>query len=191
MKAPWRLPADSWPAPAPGRRPKQRRVGMVFQDYALFPHLTVGAEHRLRAPSPRASATRVPELLGDRRARRARAAVSARAVRWSAAARRGRARARSRAGARAARRAVVERRPVPARDVARRGHGDRPAARRDRGSGHARPRGGVLARRPDRAHAATVPSSRREVAGGALLRAGDALGGRVRRRRQRPLRPAS
>src|SRR5574337_1421330 len=29
---------------APGRSvpPEQRRIGMVFQDYALFPHLTVG-----------------------------------------------------------------------------------------------------------------------------------------------------
>ena len=27
--------------------PERRRVGMVFQDYALFPHLTCGAEHPL------------------------------------------------------------------------------------------------------------------------------------------------
>ena len=42
--------------------PEERRVGMVFQDYALFPHLTVaenvgfGLKRRLRS-------TRVPELL--------------------------------------------------------------------------------------------------------------------------------
>ncbi|MCK7500971.1 MAG: ATP-binding cassette domain-containing protein [Comamonadaceae bacterium] len=40
---------------APGRShvpPEQRRIGMVFQDYALFPHLTVARQRRLR-PAPR------------------------------------------------------------------------------------------------------------------------------------------
>ncbi len=41
--------------------PEQRRIGMVFQDYALFPHLTVGRNvafgmHHLPRPEPRASA---------------------------------------------------------------------------------------------------------------------------------------
>ena len=31
------------------RPPNQRNVGMVFQSYALFPNMTVGRQHRLRA----------------------------------------------------------------------------------------------------------------------------------------------
>jgi iron(III) transport system ATP-binding protein len=42
--------------------PEARRVGMVFQDYALFPHLTVSANVGFGLPR-RARATRVPELL--------------------------------------------------------------------------------------------------------------------------------
>jgi iron(III) transport system ATP-binding protein len=43
--------------------PEQRRVGMVFQDYALFPHLTV-AENVGFGLRRRARAARVAELLG-------------------------------------------------------------------------------------------------------------------------------
>ena len=44
---------------------EKRRVGMVFQDYALFPHLTVAANvgFGLRGESPAARATRIAELL--------------------------------------------------------------------------------------------------------------------------------
>jgi iron(III) transport system ATP-binding protein len=42
--------------------PEGRRVGMVFQDYALFPHLTVAANVGFGLPR-RDRATRVPELL--------------------------------------------------------------------------------------------------------------------------------
>jgi iron(III) transport system ATP-binding protein len=42
--------------------PEQRRVGMVFQDYALFPHLTV-AENVGFGLRRRVRASRVPELL--------------------------------------------------------------------------------------------------------------------------------
>ncbi len=47
------------------RPPEQRRIGMVFQDYALFPHLTVGRNiaFGLRATSESARAARVSELL--------------------------------------------------------------------------------------------------------------------------------
>ena len=31
--------------------PKDRDIAMVFQNYALYPHMTVAAEHRLRAAS--------------------------------------------------------------------------------------------------------------------------------------------
>jgi iron(III) transport system ATP-binding protein len=47
---------DVWVAP------EARRVGMVFQDYALFPHLTVGANVGFGLPR-RERAARVPELL--------------------------------------------------------------------------------------------------------------------------------
>src|SRR5687767_13307714 len=42
--------------------PEQRRVGMVFQDYALFPHLTVSENVGFGLPR-RERATRVTELL--------------------------------------------------------------------------------------------------------------------------------
>jgi iron(III) transport system ATP-binding protein len=43
--------------------PERRRVGMVFQDYALFPHLTVAENVGFGVPR-RERARRVPELLG-------------------------------------------------------------------------------------------------------------------------------
>ena len=45
--------------------PEQRRIGMVFQDYALFPHLTVTANiaFGLRGMAPRDREARVAELL--------------------------------------------------------------------------------------------------------------------------------
>jgi iron(III) transport system ATP-binding protein len=43
--------------------PERRRVGMVFQDYALFPHLTVAANAGFGLPRS-ARAARVPEVLG-------------------------------------------------------------------------------------------------------------------------------
>ncbi len=52
------------PAAAPGTwmAPEARRVGMVFQDYALFPHLTVAANVGFGL-TRRDRAARVPELL--------------------------------------------------------------------------------------------------------------------------------
>ena len=51
----------------PGRRtaPEQRRIGMVFQDYALFPHLSVADNVAFGLPERRseAAAQRVRELL--------------------------------------------------------------------------------------------------------------------------------
>ena len=49
-------------APGTWTAPEARRVGMVFQDYALFPHLTVAANVGFGL-SRRERATRVPELL--------------------------------------------------------------------------------------------------------------------------------
>ncbi len=49
-------------APTTWVAPEARRVGMVFQDYALFPHLSVAGNVGFGLPR-RARATRVPELL--------------------------------------------------------------------------------------------------------------------------------
>ena len=35
--------------------PKERDIAMVFQNYALYPHMTVAREHRLRAEAPQAA----------------------------------------------------------------------------------------------------------------------------------------
>ena len=43
---------------------ERRRVGVVFQDYALFPHLTVAAQRRLRRRRATGrAASRVAEML--------------------------------------------------------------------------------------------------------------------------------
>jgi iron(III) transport system ATP-binding protein len=74
-----------------GRRlpPEQRQIGMVFQDYALFPHLTVAANVGFGLAGLAASERRS----GSRTARHGRPrwpgrALSARTLRWPAAARR-------------------------------------------------------------------------------------------------------
>lgn len=43
--------------------PERRRVGMVFQDYALFPHMSVGRNVAYGLPRDAASAQRVEEVL--------------------------------------------------------------------------------------------------------------------------------
>ena len=49
-------------SPSAWTAPEARRVGMVFQDYALFPHLTVAGNIGFGLPR-RTRASRVPELL--------------------------------------------------------------------------------------------------------------------------------
>ena len=66
-----------------GSMPAQRRVGMVFQSYALFPHLSRAGQRRRGAAACRAS-RRARRALGDPRARpsrRARGAPARRALR--------------------------------------------------------------------------------------------------------------
>ena len=86
-RRPPRRRAGTWIAP------EARRVGMVFQDYALFPHLTVAANVGFGLPR-RERARRVPELLAIVGLDGPRAALPARALGRPAAARRARSRAR-------------------------------------------------------------------------------------------------
>ena len=117
-----RLVADG---PGAGVPPEQRGVGLVFQDYALFPHLTVGDNvgfglHGRGQASPPRPGARGP---GARRPGRVRAPLSPRAVRRPAAAR-GRG-PRPCPGPRAApsRRALLQSRRGSPRPDARRGRG--------------------------------------------------------------------
>ena len=132
--------------------PWRRNAGMVFQSYALFPHLTVaqnvafGLEMR-----------KMPQR-GDRRARRRGAAAGAagRPERAPAAPALGRAAAARGAGARAGdppRRAAAGRAAVePGRQAPRNGAGGDPRAaapaRHHHGDGHARPGRGADHGRP-------------------------------------------
>ena len=43
--------------------PEKRRIGMVFQDYALFPHMTVAENLAFGIPGQAQSASRIEELL--------------------------------------------------------------------------------------------------------------------------------
>ena len=175
--------AGAWVPPerAPGRHglPGLRPLPPPHRD----------GERRLRAPASNATRARVPELLalvdlcglGGRYPHELSGGQQQRVAL---------ARALAPARGRPARRAVVERRPVPARDAARRGRASPAPARRHRRARHPRPRGGVLARRPHRPDARRHDRPGRN-ARGALLRPRVPLGRRVRRRRQRARRTRS
>ena len=134
--------------------PEQRSMSMIFQSYALWPHMTVDRKHRLR-PAPAQDGSRHHREKtrgnpGDDKARSAGAALSRRIVRRTAAARGAGARADRRAGDAAARRAALQPRRQFARGDAVR---NPPAARRislHHGLRHPRPVRGHDHGRPDR-----------------------------------------
>ena len=122
-------------------------------------------QRRLRAQGEAASraastASRVLEMLRDRRARGPRAAPPAAALGRPAAARRPGARARQPAGSAAARRAARRARREAAQADAARAEADPARARHDVRLRHARPGGGAGDVRPDRRHERRAASSR-------------------------------
>ena len=166
-------------------RPRDRDVAMVFQDYALYPHMTVAQQHRLRAegaevPTRRRSSKRVTARGRDARHHGAPRPLSAPAFGRPAPARRHRPRHRAQPEALPVRRAALEPRRAAARRDARRDQAAAPGDRHHDDLRHPRPDRGDDARRPDRADA-----RRRDRAAGRAARplraAGDALRRRVPR----------
>ena len=140
-------------------------MSMIFQSYALWPHMTVARERRLRpeaaeARPRRRSRKKLDAILATTRLDGVRRPLSRRAFRRPAAARGARARARRRARNAAARRAAVQPRRQPARGDALRGA---PPARRislHDGLRDARPGRGDDHRRPHRGDERAARSSR-------------------------------
>ena len=149
--------------------PKERDIAMVFQNYALYPHMTVeqnlafGLRFRKLPKSEVEGAGRPRgEAARDRRVPRQEAA---RAVGRPAPACRDGARHRARAAGVPHGRAAVEPRREAARADA--GRDPRPPAppRRDDALRHPRPGGGDDARRPRRGHARRAATAGRSSAG--------------------------
>ena len=166
--------------------PERRDVGMVFQDYALFPHMNVAENVRVRparrlAQRARAAAAGARGARADR-ARGPRRAQRARALGRRAAAGGALARARARAAAAAAGRAVLEPRRGAAPAAAAGGAGDRAARGGDGDPGHARAGGGAVARGSHRVHVGGARRAERDARAD-LPRAGDAAGRGEHRRR--------
>ncbi len=122
--------------------PERRRVGMVFQDGALFPHLTVGKNVGFGNPAP-GRVEECLELVGlADRARSYPHELSGGERQRVALARAG-----PRARGRPARRAVRVARRRPACRASRGDHRDPAAGRRECAARHPRPAGGAVPRR--------------------------------------------
>ena len=169
--------------------PKKRNVNMVFQDYALFPHMTVADNVAFGLKLKRVEAAEL-KLPGGRDAdrgppRRLRGPPPGRALRRPAPARRARPRARQPPGRAAARRAAGRPRPEAAPRDAARAEADPAEHRDDLRLRHPRPGGSADDVGPDRGH-----GRRRRPAGGRAAGALRAPGDRLRRRLHRHLEPA-
>ena len=126
------------------RKPDERRVGLVFQEYALFPHMNVRQNVAYAREEP---GRRVPRAVPDLPPREG---AADRALRRRAPARRARPRARPRPRRAAARRAALRaRRPHQGRR-ARRAPGAPARVRAADAARHARLRGRGVAGRPGR-----------------------------------------
>ena len=143
--------------------PYARNVNTVFQDYALFPHMTVQRERRVRA----AGQGRRPRRAAPARPAGARrwcgcpitARASRPALRRPAPARRARPRDRQRAGGAAARRAARRARPEAAPGDAARAQADPARGRHHLHLRHPRPGGGADDERPAGRDRTTAGSS--------------------------------
>ncbi len=136
--------------------PEQRGFGMVFQNYALFPHMTVeknvGFGLRMRGVAGGRNGDARRQGAEDGAAHRPGAQAARAAVRRPAAARRHRPRDRHRAAADPDGRAAVESRCEAAHRDPRRDPAHPHRARPRDDLRHARPGRGAVARRPHRRH---------------------------------------
>ena len=134
--------------------PKERDIAMVFQNYALYPHMTVAANMgfslRLRGADKAGDRQPGASRRRDPRADAAARALSAPALRRPAPARRHGPRHRARSAGLPVRRAAVEPRRQAARRHAHRDQGTAPAAQDHHGLRHPRPDRGHDHGRQDR-----------------------------------------
>ena len=150
-----RARSSSAGATSPGDAPFERDVNTVFQDYALFPHMTVGAERRVRTEGQEGRQGRAPRAGRARRSPRVRLDGLRRpqalaALRRPAPAGRARPRPGQPAHGAAARRAARRARPQAARADAGRAQGDPARRRHHLPVRDPRPGGGADDERPHR-----------------------------------------